>query len=339
MKVIFGIRWMAIAVAGASQCSCLPAPAQSATNAPSVPVRTNILLHSDMLPPAPTVAKSPVDFFRELSALSPAERLAVLTNRPPENRKAILAKVREYAALKPDQRNLRLKATELRYYLLPLMRTPPTNRVAQLSLIPDDDRKMVEDHLKEWDSMPPALQTELLQHQDTIRYLLEIGGTTSPATAPNTLTNISAARRTKLEQGIQEWQTLSEAERDNMMGHFKQFFDLTANEQKKTLNTLSEAERRQIEKTLRNYAGLTPGQRNECLRSFNKFASMNLIERQQFLKNADKWKLMTPDERNAWRNIVEAAPLIPPSQANNPPLPPFPKTVVPRPRPLANNTN
>jgi uncharacterized protein DUF3106 len=339
MKLLFGMRWMAIAITGASQCSC-PAPsAQTPTNNPSVAIPTNVALKPDLLPPTPTMAKSPVDFFRELSALSPAERRAALGNRSPENRKAILAKIREYEALKPDQRNLRLKATELRYYLLPLMRMPPTNRVEQLNLIPEEDRKMVEDHLKEWDAMPPALQAELLQHQDTIRYLLEIQGVAHPSLAPTTATNLSLARRTKLEKGIQEWQSLSETERDNMMGRFKQFFDLTESEQKKTLNTLSEAERRQIEKTLKNYAGLAPGQRNECLRSFNKFASMNLIERQQFLKNAEKWKLMTPDERATWRNIVEAAPLLPPAQANTPPLPPFPKASVPRTRPLANNTN
>ena len=35
-------------------------------------------------------------------------------------------------------------------------------------------------------------------------------------------------------------------------------------------------------------------------------------ERQQFLKNADRWKSMKPEERQAWRNIVENAELMPP---------------------------
>src|SRR4051812_7887549 len=73
-----------------------------------------------MLPPAPT-RSSPVDYFRELLAMSSTERKAALTNRPAENQKAILAKVREYESMKPDQREWKLKATELRWYLAPLM--------------------------------------------------------------------------------------------------------------------------------------------------------------------------------------------------------------------------
>ena len=67
--------------------------------------------------------QSPVDFFRQLLAMTPAERVASLTNRPPEARARILAKVREYQALGPDERELRLRATELRWYLTPLLRT------------------------------------------------------------------------------------------------------------------------------------------------------------------------------------------------------------------------
>ena len=66
--------------------------------------------------------KSPVDFFRKLLAMAPEEREAFLTNRPPEIRQRILAKVDEYEALDPDQRELRLRATELRWYMMQLLR-------------------------------------------------------------------------------------------------------------------------------------------------------------------------------------------------------------------------
>ena len=54
--------------------------------------------------------------------MTPDERENFLTNRPPEIRKRILAKVGEYEALDPDERELRLRATELRWYLMPLLR-------------------------------------------------------------------------------------------------------------------------------------------------------------------------------------------------------------------------
>jgi hypothetical protein len=89
------------------------------------------------LPPLPHL-KSPVDLFRELLAMTPAGRENYLTNRPPGIRARILAKVREYEALDPNERELRLRATELRWYLLPLLHESPTNRAAQLAAIPDE---------------------------------------------------------------------------------------------------------------------------------------------------------------------------------------------------------
>src|SRR4051812_21202999 len=70
------------------------------------------------LPPPPPL-KSPVDLFRELLGLSLTERRQFLSNRAPIIQKRLLAKVREYESLKPDERELRLRATELRWYLLP----------------------------------------------------------------------------------------------------------------------------------------------------------------------------------------------------------------------------
>src|SRR5205814_2205773 len=97
------------------------------------------------VPPLPSPPRPPVEFFRELLAMNAAERNAALTNRSPEDRKLILAKVREYKALKPDQLQLRLQATELSWYLLRLMRMASTNRAIQLAELPVAIRKNVED--------------------------------------------------------------------------------------------------------------------------------------------------------------------------------------------------
>ncbi len=45
--------------------------------------------------------RSPVDLFRELLAMTRAERRAHLTNRPPASQKLILAKLREYESMRP----------------------------------------------------------------------------------------------------------------------------------------------------------------------------------------------------------------------------------------------
>ena len=60
---------------------------------PVVPLK-KFPLATNAMPPLPQ-SQSPVNFFRNLLAMSPVERINSLTNRPPEVRQRILAKVRE----------------------------------------------------------------------------------------------------------------------------------------------------------------------------------------------------------------------------------------------------
>jgi hypothetical protein len=304
--------WLLVTCALGAGCT-VPLFAGTITNAAPMPSGTGTTNRSPV-PPMP-VLKSPVDTFRELLAMRLPERKQFLTNRPPETQKLILAKVREYESLKPDERELRLRATELRWYLLPLMSLPPTNRAARLALIPEDTRKLLEDRLAQWDLLPPEAQEEMLDNELAARFF-------SQPNATNTIPRqISPERRAKLEAGIDRWRGLSEEQRRKTLSQFEAFFELTPAEQVKALNTLSDAERRQMEKVLESYAHLTPEQRTQCLRSFGRFTSMNIGERLQFLKNAERWKLMTPTERETWRQLVSLAPLMP-HQRTTPPLPP-----------------
>ena len=131
-------------------------------------------------PPVPVI-KSPVDTFRELLAMSPTERKQSLTNRPAEVQKQILAKVREYEALRANERELRLQATELRYYLLPVLTSPATNRAAQLVGIPEQAKKLVITRLRQWDQLSPEVQKELLDNEAAVRYFTEAGLLKPPA--------------------------------------------------------------------------------------------------------------------------------------------------------------
>jgi hypothetical protein len=287
-------------------------------------------------PEPPLAPKSPIEFFRELLAMDVGERHNALADRSPENRKLILAKVRQYESLNADQRELRLRVTELRWYLLPLMKAPATNRAAQLDLIPADIRKLIEDRLREWDKLPTASQTELLDNEVTMRYLTEIKDADEDERR-RILATLSEARRELLLRGLDRWGEMSESQRQQMTRRFDQFFELTTAEKERTLGMLSEPERRQMEKTLRVYSTLTSAQRAQCLRSFQKFANLDLAERQQFLKNAERWKQMKPAERQSWRELVNQLPLVPPD-VELPPVPRDPKP-VPRHPPVVGTNN
>src|SRR5579871_147511 len=100
-------------------------PAQSTTNAA-----------------APTPVKSPVAVFRELLAMSPDDRRSTIAIYPPEIQKRILEKLDEYQMLPAELRDQRLRETELRWYLRPLMDEPQTNRAARLAVIPEQERPL-----------------------------------------------------------------------------------------------------------------------------------------------------------------------------------------------------
>lgn len=282
------------------------------------------------VPPAP-VLKSPVDFFRSLLAMGPSERREALTNRPAAAQKLIIAKLREYEMLPPDLREVRLRETELRWYLLPLMSQPRTNRDARLALIPEEQRKVVEERLTRWDLLPPPLQKQLLNSELTADYFVRLEGATKEE-QEKILAKIPPERRAELESGVRDWRAMSADQRQKTLAGFTQFFELTPKEKAKTLNTLSDEERQQMEKTIAAYNNLSPAQRVQCLRSFEKFAGMSLAERQQFLRNAERWQEMSPAERQAWRQLVSIAPIMPPGKgAPTPPLPPMPNTVPRKP--------
>jgi hypothetical protein len=253
---------------------------------------------TNLLPIIPK-PQSPVTYFRQLLAMTPSERNNSLTNRPPEARARILAKVREYQMLGPDERELRLRATELRWWLTPLLRTPAAEREPRLAQVPADLQGLVQSRLKQWDLLPPPVQQELLANDRTLHYFARVEMTNAAAISP---------------------------EQQKISDQFNQFFELTPMEKRQTLNTLSDAERAQMEKTLKTFENLPPQQRFQCVRNYTRFAGMSAAERAEFLKNAESWSKLSPKERQAWRDLVARIP-------EWPPLPPriVPPNLIPHP--------
>ena len=254
--------------------------------------------------------KSPVALFRDLLAMTPAEREQAIANRPPGTQKRILEKLNEYELLPPDLRDLRLRETELRWCLRPLMDQPRANRTNLLAQVPQELRGEVENRLQIWDLLPPPLQDEWRDKDLIASYFAQMRST-SPEQVTNLLKLIPPERRAVLEKGLGRWQAMSEDERQKALAGFNKIFELTPEEREKTLDTVSDEERKQMEQTLAAYEHLTPQQRAQCINSFEKFAKMSIVERQQFLKNAERWREMTPEERQKWRQLVTVAPMIP----------------------------
>lgn len=251
------------------------------------------------LPPLPpSLPPSPVNYFRQLLAMPTSERNRALTNRPPDARARILAKVQEYLALAPDERELRLRATELRWYLTPLFRADSDEREARFTQVPEDLRVIVKSRLAQWDLLPPPLQKEFLENDRAKNYFARVDTTNTATMDPD---------------------------RQKISEQFNQFFELTSEEKTQMLGTLSEAERAQMEKTLQSFEQMPPQQRHQCVKNFTRFAGMTAAERAEFLQNAERWSKMSPQERQSWRDLVSHVPQWPPL-----PPPAVPANLIPR---------
>ena len=169
---------------------------------------------------------SPVDYFRELLAMNPSQRERALAEKPAKQRADLLAKIKEYEAMSPDERELRLRMTTLRWHLVPLLKMTPMERMKSLASIAPDDRELVDRRLKIWDEIPLQLQKQFLKNEKIIGDLLRLEAST-PDQREAFLKTFPAERRHELEAGLAQWHGLSANERQTMCERFEHFFDLT----------------------------------------------------------------------------------------------------------------
>lgn len=309
MKALFrrGVWLLLLASAGAGgelklraqSPPVLPSPAGVATN--TIPT-----------PPLP-VFHPRTQLFRDVLAMSGSDREQFLANRPAQNRAPLEAKIREYEAMTPEQRETVLHATQLHEYLQYFVQIPPAERAPQLALVPQDYQAEVTGRLQMFDRLPPPLQKEVLATDSTKAYILGAAPTNALHTAvmpplpPDPLATLSR---------------LTPEQREKLFANFEHFFDLSDEDRQKVLATLPVPERTQVVKTLSELEKLPSGQRERGLQSISKLANMTEEQRQVFYANADRWEKMTPAERETWRKMATHLP---------PPLPPLPALpLIPR---------
>ena len=305
----------------------LPANGQTPATSPSP---------APVVPPLPSATRSPIDYFRELLEASPADREKLLAGRSVEHRKVLENSLRAYQALTPDERELRLRTMDLRFYLSSFLRTAPSNRADRLQLVPAKERSLVEERLKLWDQFSTEDQKELLDNERLMRLFENVGAGARPKEIPLTVQTSNQVRQ--IERELIRWQILPEVRRVQIQRNFIRIFQLTdaekAREQLQPLS-LSPEERRLMENTLDQFKGLSPLQRDLCIRNFRKFADLSPVERRQFLVSAQEWQKMKPEDRETWRKLVSKVPQLPPlppRAVHTPPLPP----VTPKPAQLTN---
>lgn len=276
---------------------------------------------------------SPVEDFRRWLLQTPSQQASSLASRTAEQRSYLIAKLREYGALTASERETRLQALELAWYLRPLMDIAPPQRVATIVRIPVKYREVVQDRLRQWDALPRELQKDVLENEWTIHYFTRLNA--DPQLRQELLRKADPSQRKTFEEKLARWDALSPERRERMYQQFNRFFQLPQTERARTLNIMSESERTEMEGTLKAFEKLAPEQRKVCIESFEKFTAMRPEERREFLRDAARWQAMPEKERKTWRNLVNALPPLP----DTTPLPPFPRSLPPPPMIASNATS
>ena len=272
-------------------------------------------------PPIPKIV-SPVAFFRELLETNQQAREKILSEKPPEQRKLLELKIAEYQSLPPNERQLRLFMTELRWYLVTLLKTDPISREMVMEQIPPEYKPLIRERLAHWEKLPSDIQKELLANEYALHFILRITNET-PAIQQKVISTLHPQQQTRILQVLNEWNKMPDERKKTITDSFRRLFELSESEQNSALRMLPPAERVRMENALKAFSNLPSEDKRRCIESFKKFATMSDEQREQFLKNAMRWIEMSPEERKAWRDIVRSM-----QSKQIPDLPPLPPGMI-----------
>jgi len=203
----------------------------------------------------------------------------------------------------------------LRRELLPLLQTAPTNRTILLSVIPDEDKKLIKERLQYWVQLPADLQKWVLENELMLGYFLS-GQASNPVELGQNLEAFPVSVRPAITNSIAAFRRLTPDQQQKLCRDFIEVFGLDEAEREKivarTLSQGSGDERKQIERLMVSFQKLPRAQQQQCMESLRKFTSMSMPQRVQFLQNAQRWEKMPEADRQAWRSLIRKVPPLPP---------------------------
>jgi hypothetical protein len=254
---------------------------------------------------------SPVENFRSWLNMSAEQRAPLLAKMPEAERQALESKLAKYDSLPAEARDLRLRQTQLHWHLLELMKLPPSQRKHRLVEVPTEQRGLVMQRLHQWDALSTAEQKTFLENEAATGLYLQMQET-PPHERTRVLIALPQEVRKPMEQQLQKWNGLPAQQRQELTDRFNQFFQLQEREQEKVVKGLPQNVRAHVEKMRDALKHLPLAQRKQCTEALNKFLAMTPDEQNKFLINAARWQRMSETEHDAWREIINKVPAMPP---------------------------
>ena len=271
-------------------------------------------------PAVPSVKDSPISHIKNLLAAAPEQRKELLDRHTHSTRAFWERKVSEYAAMAVDERDRRLRDAQLHWYLMLILRTPSDQRENKLLEIPETERGLITDRVKEWEAIPTDLQQDMITHLPALRYF---GQLASLPSADREKALAEATKNGTSAEGLSAgWNTLDAERRRSLFLNYQKFFTLEQSRQEKVLAKIPMPQRQTLQSKLEKLENLSPEVRQKCLEALQTYAHMTPEERNLFRTTAERWKQLEPAEHEVWRKVVKRIPPIPPVRVKmTPPIP------------------
>jgi hypothetical protein len=226
-------------------------------------------------------------------------------------------RIHEFEVMSTEERNAKLQALELRWYMPQVMKLKPTERAPRLDTIPEPIRSIIKERLLQWDILPPSLQQEVLDNETAIKFFER-----PEHVSGNAFDAMSPGQRSDLERRYTNWMGLPEGTRREIVKRFDDFIGMPETARSNTLAQLTDTDYAQMQQTFSQFGMLSKEQRVQAMRGFQKFAELSPAEQASFLKTAERWRTMSEKDRELWRDVVVRAQAV---RTNVPP--PLPGSV------------
>lgn len=194
-----------------------------------------------------------------------------------------------------------------------LLDLPEGQRATVLASRSPQSRQTIEAKIKEYRALPAQERDRRLNVMDIHWHLKPLMAMAKPNRA-TALARVPAKIKPVVEDRLERWDKLAPKVKQDVLTNETAMSFLIQPPEPVVAPPMPSVEfdRKEMARTLETYANLTPSQRQQCVESFALLASMPVGERNQFLKNAERWQEMSEEERVAWREIVNVRPPSPP---------------------------
>jgi hypothetical protein len=234
----------------------------------------------------PSSSNSPIEHFRIVLNLSSEDLEKYILRQKPHVQPILRKKIEEYASLSRAEKDFRLRATELHYYLDSLLEHNSTVSLDSLPPLPESLKEEIMRAVHFWNNLSNAQRDLLFTKKATISYLVSLSRENVPPLPVN---------RPAISP---EWAN---------MYHFLQ---LPYEKQKEFLGSDKLNQAPKMGKVLEAFSKLSVDEKERCANALVCFLSFPRDLQDRVADGLTYWNSLDPSERTVWREIAGRSPAI-----------------------------